>query len=306
VPAEPRVAVVIPCFNDRAFLPEAIASAQADEPIELVVVDDGSTDPATIALLEQLSSEDVRVIHQHNSGPSAARMRGVRASRAPYVLPLDSDDLLGRGSIRALANALDAQPEVDVAWGNLELFTEDGRRVFGRGPRTLDPWLVTYVNEYPLAAMFRRATLLEAGGYQLREGYEDWDLWMALAERGARGTWVDRLVERHRVHGSRRWSQDFRRHQQSLMILRARHRSLFAARPQTRRRSLAPWRLKLLLPLIEAAPLSPANVYRLEHLACHPLRLPGMVLRRRWQAFAGQFGETANPAIDARFTRKAG
>jgi len=276
-----RVAIVIPCYNDQQFLPEAIAAVQAEEPTELVVVDDGSDDPGTLRLLDSLANGGVCVLHQRNAGPAAARMAGVAASRAPYVLPLDADDLLGPGSVTALADALDAHPDAGVAWGDVELFRLRGARIVARGPEALDPWLITYVNEMPLSALFRRAVLLQAGGYQLREGYEDWDLWMALAERGVRGIHVRQVVERHREHGARRWSQDFSRHQRALTVLRERHHDLFAARETNRRRTPAPWRQKLLLPAIEAAGfMSATTKYRLAHLVSHPLRFSRQQLQR--------------------------
>jgi len=280
-----RVAIVIPCYNDQRFLPQALATIEGEEETELVVVDDGSDDPATLRLLDSLEQAGIRVLHQHNAGPAAARMAGVAVSQAPYVLPLDADDLLGPGSVRALADALDANPEAGVAWGDLELFRPSGARLFDRGPDSLDPWLITYVNELPLSALFRREVLLRAGGYQLRDGYEDWDLWMALAERGVRGVRVPRLVERHREHGARRWSQDFSRHERALAVLRDRHQDLFAARGANRRRSAAPWRLRLLLPMIEAAAfLSVRNKYRLAHFVSHPLRFFRLQLQGRGEA----------------------
>ena len=272
---------MIPCYNDAQFLPQAIASLTAEEPSELVVVDDGSNDPATIELLDALAAGGVRVLHQPNAGPAAARMTGVGATRAPHVLPLDADDLLAPGSVAALADALAAHPAAGIAWGDVELFTGDGRRLAARTPDTLDPWLITYLNELPLCALFRRDALVQAGGWRLREGYEDWDLWMALAERGYRGLRVDRIVERHREHGARRWAADFARHERSELVLRSRHQSLFEQRPQTRQRSPAPIRLKLLLPLVERASfLSAANRYRLRHLASHPVRLSLLRLQR--------------------------
>ena len=272
---------MIPCYNDAQFLPQAIASLTAEEPSELVVVDDGSNDPATIELLDALAAGGVRVLHQPNAGPAAARMTGVGATWAPHVLPLDADDLLAPGSVAALADALAAHPAAGIAWGDVELFTGDGRRLVARTPDTLDPWLITYLNELPLCALFRRDALVQAGGWRLREGYEDWDLWMALAERGYRGLRVNRIVERHREHGARRWAADFARHERSELVLRSRHQSLFEQRPQTRQRSPAPIRLKLLLPLVERASfLSAANRYRLRHLASHPVRLSRLRLQR--------------------------
>ena len=276
-----RVAIVIPCYNDQRFLPQALAAIGAEEATEVVVVDDGSDDPATLSLLDALAKTQVRVLHQRNAGPAAARMAGVAATGAPYVLPLDADDLLGPGSVAALADALDTHPEAGVAWGDHELFRPSGARLLARGPDALDPWLITYVNELPLSALFRREILLEAGGYQLREGYEDWDLWMALAERGVRGIHVARLVERHREHGARRWSQDFSRNERALTVLRERHRELFAARATNYHRSSARRRQKLLLPMIEAAGfLSAATKYRLAHLVSHPLRFSRQRLQR--------------------------
>jgi glycosyltransferase involved in cell wall biosynthesis len=292
-----RVSIVIPCYNDQRFLLEAIASVRNQEPSELIVVDDGSDAPAMLRLLDSLAAQEVQVLHQSNAGPAAARMTGVAASRAPYVLPLDADDLLAPGSLAALANALDADPGAAVAWGDLELFRPSGARLEARGPGALDPWLITYVNELPLCALFRREVLLRSGGYQLREGYEDWDLWMALAEQGVRGVHVPRLVERHREHGGRRWSQDFARHERALTVLRERHRALFAARADNRQRSTAPLRQKLLLPVIEAASFSSATTrYRLAHLVSHPVRF----LRVQWQRLAG-----ARPSRRPRTTRTA-
>src|SRR2546429_4859718 len=169
-----RVAIVIPCYNDQRFLPEAPATIEGEEPTELVVVDDGSDDPPTLRLLDSLAQAGVRVLHQPNAGPAAARMAGVVASQAPYVLPLDADDLLGPGSVRALADALDAHPEAGVAWGDLELFRPNGARLFDRGPDPLDPRLIPFVHELPLSALFRREVLLQARGYPLPRGLQGW------------------------------------------------------------------------------------------------------------------------------------
>ncbi len=157
-PPQPRVAVIIPCFNDGATIREAVRSVLDQEPCELVVVNDGSTDPATAAALRDLSDEGVRVIHQENRGTSAARMTGLAATSAPYVFPLDGDDVLEPGALAALADALDAQPWLSAVWGLLNVFgeVEHSQR---RRSKALDPWRVTYFNDMPYAAMFRRPAL---------------------------------------------------------------------------------------------------------------------------------------------------
>jgi glycosyltransferase involved in cell wall biosynthesis len=111
-----RVAVVIPCFDDGATLGEAVDSLAGEEPHELVVVDDGTTDERTLRILEEREVAGVRVLRQENAGLSAARMAGVRATSARYVFPLDADDLLvpGRSSpgatSRSSATSRDGSP----------------------------------------------------------------------------------------------------------------------------------------------------------------------------------------------------
>src|SRR5205814_2953977 len=114
----PRIAVVVPCFNDGATLRETLASIDEPEPIELVVVNDGSDDPETLAMLAELEAGGGRVVHQENRGLSAARMAGVAATSAPYVSALDADDLEAPGALTALADALDADPDASVVWGD--------------------------------------------------------------------------------------------------------------------------------------------------------------------------------------------
>lgn len=273
-----RVAVVIPCYDDGATLPETLASVAAQEPCEVVVVDDGSRDPDTLELLAGL---DVAVVRQANAGPAAARMTGVQATSARYVMPLDADDLLARDALRLLADALDANADAAAAWGDSEVFGPGWTRPAPVRVRTIDPWLVTYLNPYRIGSLMRRDPLLEAGGWQLREGYEDWDLWMALAERGHSGVHVGALTFRYRVHGRRRWHGEVGRHEEFVANLRARHPRLYAERARNRPRSRAPRRVKLLLPLTERVPLVGSRWRaRLTMLVWEPRRLAAAAAHR--------------------------
>jgi glycosyltransferase involved in cell wall biosynthesis len=275
----PRTAVVVPCFNDGATLPETLASLAAQEPTELVVVDDGSTDTATLDLLSRLETEGTAVVRKDNSGPAAARMAGVGATTAPYVFALDADDLVAPGALADLADALDRRSDAVMAWGDTQMFGDASVDV--PKARTLDPWQITYVNPIPTAALIRRDALESVGGWQLELGYEDWDLWMAFAERGWRGVHVDRTVARHRVHGTRRWSSDFAKHAQIEDELRRRHERLFAERARNWRRSSAPLRVRLLLPIVFRLPLPRALRFRLAVLAGNPIVVPRLWLQGR-------------------------
>jgi len=167
-----------------------------------------------------------------------------------------------------------------MAWGDTQMFGD--ANVHLPKARALDPWEITYVNSIPMAAMVRRDALLSVGGWQLELGYEDWDLWMAFAERGLRGVHVIRTVARHRVHTSRRWSRDFARHTQIEDELRRRHERLFAERRRNWLRSRAPWRSRLLLPIVFALPFVPRVVrFRLAVVIANPLVVPRLWLQAR-------------------------
>jgi hypothetical protein len=278
--AVPRVAVVVPCFNDGATLPATLDSVRAQEPCELVVVDDGSDAEQTLELLRELAACGTQVVRQENRGPAAARMTGVRSTSAPYVLPLDADDLVAPGALTALADALDRDPDAVVAWGNTQMFGDAAVHV--PKARSLDAWQITYVNPIPTATMIRRDALLDVDGWQLETGYEDWDLWMAFAERGWRGVHLNMTVALHRVHTSRQFSRDFGRHAQIEDELRRRHEALFRHRRRNWLRSTAPWRVRLLLPIVYALPLVPRTVrFRLAVLVGNPLVVPRLWLQAR-------------------------
>jgi len=267
------VTVLIPCFNDGATLGRAVESALVQGNVELIVIDDGSSDAQTLAVLDELEQRGIAVLHQENKGPAAARMAGVHATSAPYVTYLDADDLLPRGALRALAAALDADPGLAVVWGDLEAFGRVTNYI--RKPDVIDPWIETHINELPGPALFRRTELLAAGGWQLATGYEDWDLWMSLAERGSRGARVPVLAYRYRVHGGRGWRAHRERHGEIFAELRRRHPSLFAARRHNWLRSKAPWRVKLGLPLVVRLPLP----VRVRLAIANALNHPAVVFR---------------------------
>lgn len=279
-PASPRVAVVIPCFDDGATLMEAVRSLSAQEPCELVVVNDGSTDRHTLRVLDELTAGGCHVIHQRNRGTSAARMAGVWATRAPYVFPLDADDAVFPGSLTTLVETLEARSGIAAAWGTVRLFGDVERDDRGRAG-ALDPWRITYFNNIPYAGLFRRDALLRVGGWSLPGPFQDWDLWMALAEAGYRGAGVEEPVLRYRLHGGRQFSRGAARHAELYASLKGRHPRLFGARRSNWRRSGEPLRVRVGLPLASAVPGLPQRYrHRLFTLADSPGEALALVRRR--------------------------
>jgi glycosyltransferase involved in cell wall biosynthesis len=247
----PRVAVVIPCYDDPLVV-EAAASVRGSPDAEIVVIDDGSTDRDTLESLDELLRGGIKVLHQDNAGLSDARMAGVKATSAPYVYNLDADDLAASApALETMADRLDAEPEASVCYGD---YLEFGDAELIRAvPPSIDPYRLAYTNEYPVTALFRRTTLQAVGGWQhLGSGYEDWRLWMTLAERGCRGVYAGAgvLTYRRRLHGERMLGLAKADHRALYGALRREHPRLFAEIAVHRRASsLSPLR-KLLYPFV--------------------------------------------------------
>jgi glycosyltransferase involved in cell wall biosynthesis len=277
------IAVVIPCHDDGVTLDDAIGSVWAqDVPAELIVVDDGSTDPATLAALARAEAAGVRVLRQDNRGPGPARMTGLRATRAEYALPLDADDRLMPGALRLLRSELERNPRAVAAWGSARHF--GSVEFVQRSLPSLDPWQLTYQNHLPLSALYRREAVLRAGGWQLDGGYEDWDLWLTFAEAGCEGIGIPAITGMYRVEPGRRISRSSSRHGERCDRLRERHPRLYADRRRHRRASPAPRMLKLALPVIDALPLGAQRKRLLAGAACYLAQgagLPTIAARMR-------------------------
>jgi hypothetical protein len=203
----------------------------------------------------------------------------VHATTAAFVLALDADDRLAPGALPALADGLLERPETALVWGDYLTFGD--RSYVQRTADSLDPWQVTYQNDLPVLVLIRRQALLAAGGWQLRGGYEDWDLWMALAERGETGTRLPLVAFEYRLHGRRMLRDSARRHAEIYAHLQQRHPDLFAERRRLWRRSRAPLLLRLTLPLIEVMPLSRNAKRRAAGVAGHLAGRRG--LRTLWR-----------------------
>lgn len=254
-----RIAVIIPCYRDGDFVAEAVDSLRGNEQLEIVVVDDGSDDLRTLEVLEGLEHTGTRVVREEqNRGCAAARTRGLRETRARFVFPLDADDLAIPASLSAMADLLDASPTKSVCFGDYAEVSREGSEMLVRAvPTWLDPYRIAYTNEYPVSALFRRSAVEAAGGWHEvvdRFGYEDWGLWMALAEAGAEGAHLGpgRLTYRRRMHGGRLLGRARERHRTRVLALRRRHPALFDDIGAHRARSDLALLRKLLYPIVYA------------------------------------------------------
>ena len=221
---EPAVTVVIANHDHGRFLPEAVASAR-DQGARVVVVDDGSTDAHTLAVLDELPGE-VEVLRQANAGPAAARNRGLARVTTPYVLCLDADDRLAPGALAAMRAALEADPALGYAYGRMEMFGAD------RGVLRFPPWSayrLLFRHGIGLSALMRRAVVDDTGGFDpaFRQ-FEDWELWVAALGHGWRGRQLDRVTLEYRRHVTSKQAADRRGYRATYARMRAKHAALYA------------------------------------------------------------------------------
>jgi glycosyltransferase involved in cell wall biosynthesis len=223
---EPQVTVVIPCFNHGRFVEDAVRSCldQEGADVRVVVVNDGSDDgktPKACDACHAFAPDRVVVVHQENRGLPAARNRGAQEAAGEYLVFLDADDWIRPGFISKLAAAIEADENID---GVSHAYCQEELAELGTGIWRVpewDPELLLITNLHPVTALVRRDRFDAVGGFDesMTGGYEDWELWLKLSERGWRGV---RVPEPLFV---------WRRHSHETMIMDAvkRHESLFRA-----------------------------------------------------------------------------
>lgn len=202
MPTVPRVSVVIPTYNRERTIVRAVQSvlAQTMGDLEVLVVDDGSTD-GTEALVRGIG--DSRVIflrpYEGNRGPAAARNAGIRAAKGPYVSFQDSDDEWAADKLEKQLRALEASPEVGVVYGTIKVTSpskvklEPDPKVFPKDGDMHIKLLERSMVGTPVA-LVRRSLLEKVGGFD--EGLrsiEDWDLFLRLS-RECRFAFIDEVL----------------------------------------------------------------------------------------------------------------
>lgn len=160
-----NVSVVITSYNQNEMIRETVDSVrrQTLRPDAIIVVDDGSTDPASVHVLDELEqADDITVVRQGNAGPSAARNVGIRAARTDYVTVLDGDDRLLPTFLETTVGLLDGDASAVAASGWLRTFGVLDAVVKSTGGTIAD---FLSRNACPATFTFRRSVWEACGGY---------------------------------------------------------------------------------------------------------------------------------------------
>jgi len=216
--AGPLVSVCIPVFNHSDFVAECIESviAQSYPNIELIIIDDGSTD-SSYAIVEHYIDacksrfRRFKVISRPNIGVSETLNEGLRWAEGKYFCGLASDDVIFPNKTSVLVDYLESSPEIVAAFGSVYLIDENSKKI---GQRTAsatynfkDIFLLRAELPAP-AALIRSNELNGVGGFDKNTKVEDWDMWLKLSiGRHTAIAVVSDVLAGYRVHSSNTWKQ---------------------------------------------------------------------------------------------------
>lgn len=198
-----RVSVIIASYNYGKCVRDAIGSvlAQTYPHVEVIVVDDESSDPDTIEVLDQIRHPRVTVIRQFNQGLAQTRNNGAAAASGDFLMFLDCDDRLERHAVALLLYALRENPTCSYAYPYQRFF---GDQELVWATQAFNAYDLLWSNHPTVCSLIRRSAFEEAGGYkpEFFYGYEDWELYLRLSGRGHYGLCVPAPVFEYRRHGA--------------------------------------------------------------------------------------------------------
>jgi glycosyltransferase involved in cell wall biosynthesis len=208
------VTTVIPVYNRAAMLRGAVACvlAQTYRPVEIVIVDDGSTDdtPAVCGEIARAHPDAVRVLSQDNAGPGAAREAGRRAARGDFLQYLDSDDYLHPDKFARQVEALARNPDCGVAYCKTREYVigevpgPGASKRTGERLDTLFPTLLAGRCWHTVTPLISRRASDAVGPWSDLRQEEDWEYDARIAALGTRLAWVPEFLADFRHHAGPR------------------------------------------------------------------------------------------------------
>jgi glycosyltransferase involved in cell wall biosynthesis len=194
--ANPLISVIIPIYNGAKFIAEAVESIRRQDyaPMEIVIIDDGSTDE-TGQIVASLGN-DIRYYYQRNTGPAAARNRGLAIARGELIGFLDSDDLWPQHKLQVQIPRLATDPNIDVVLGRIECIRLPGAAEFD-GHDDAD----TFVDVHLGSGIFRKSVFDKVGVFdEMLSFSEDRDWFLRAMEQGITIAVIEHTTLYYRLH----------------------------------------------------------------------------------------------------------
>ncbi|EGK88628.1 glycosyltransferase [Microcoleus vaginatus PCC 9802] len=204
----PLISVIIPAYNGDRYIVQAVESAlgQTFNNLEIIVVDDGSTDRTQQVLQPYL--DRIRYIYQKNQGVGVARNQACQLARGKFLAFLDADDYFLPSKLEKQIACFDADPALDMVQTGWLLVDETGREIFAVKPWQQAPELdlasfIIYKCVRPSAMMLRRKCWEDLGGFDSQFPLaEDLDFALRLTLKGYKAVWLEEILTCYRQHNS--------------------------------------------------------------------------------------------------------
>jgi glycosyltransferase involved in cell wall biosynthesis len=197
----PIVSVIIPCYNQGAFVDEAVESVlnQSFQDFEIIIINPDSTDELTNEKLKNYSKPKTKVIHTVQQKAGQARNMGIRASSGEYILPLDADDIIMPDYINEAVGILDNNSQIAIVYCDAEFIGQKQGKV-NLPPYSLEQMLKA--NVIFNSSFFRRSDYNKTIGYNpnMIYEYEDWNFWLSLIELGGIVVKIEKIHFQYRIH----------------------------------------------------------------------------------------------------------
>ncbi|WP_340106374.1 glycosyltransferase family 2 protein [Rhodohalobacter sp. 8-1] len=225
---EGLVSVIIPCYNHGEFLEEAIDSilSQTYRDFEIIVVDDGSDNATTLALLKNLQKPKTTVYRKKNGGASSARNYGIEKSSGNYILTLDSDDRFAPSFLEKAVAILNQNPKAGMVTSWVKRFSETETsyaRLEGGG---IEDFIIR--NHASASLLFRHSCWLDAGGYDEEiPGYEDWDFFIGVTKCGWRVESIPEYLFYYRLLEGSNYDQHLKISPDIIKYMAKKHKKVF-------------------------------------------------------------------------------
>jgi glycosyltransferase involved in cell wall biosynthesis len=200
---QPKVSIIIPCFNSGKFIGEAMHSVDlcdSKEMTEVIIVDDGSTDNDTLVLLQAYRQAGVTVLRQDNGGPAAARNLGIANAKGNYLFFLDSDNKIRKDYISNAVRYMEADNKIGVVYGRPAFFGDAEDIRFHSQAFDMSKILVD--NYIDMCALVRKSMLDSIGNFDENRiiiGHEDWELWLRAGWAEWKFYFIDKVSFDYRV-----------------------------------------------------------------------------------------------------------
>ncbi len=232
MPSQPFVSCIITNYNYGHFLDQAIDSVlhQTYPNIEVIVIDDGSTDDS--AQIVKPYRDQVAFVQQTNSGVVVARNAGAKRSTSDYIFFLDADDYIHPQFVEQLISALiqaqQTNPQAAIAYCDQQ-YVGHSQAIIPACSWNVPKLL--YRNYLSITSIMTKQAFDSVGGFSTEvnqtASFEDWDLWLSLAEQGWTGVYVPQVLFFYRLHGDGRNGPALQHRAELEVLLHSRHSALY-------------------------------------------------------------------------------